>query len=331
MKKIRIGIWGTGSIANRIMADFSRGENYVFAAACSRTLSRAEAFQKKYGAMRAVEGCDRLAHDPDIDLVYVASPHPFHFEDAKAFLEGGKHVIVEKPFTVYPNDAEALVKLAREKKLFLMEAMWTRFLPAIMDAKRKIEEGAVGNIRLITANFGYRSAFDPESRIFAKRLAGGSLMDVGVYALSFACMLLGNDATIQAVNCVKTPSFVDASVAFQLSWPSGASAQLFSAVDTATEARAVIYGETGTIEIPDFWHAAEYTLIRNGESEHFAFPKENEGHFHQFEHACELILRGKTESPVMPHTDTLRIMNMLTDIRRQAGITYPEEEKNAEA
>lgn len=329
MQKIRVAIWGTGSIANRVMADFKRGANYELTAVCSRNAARAEAFRQKYQLPRAIEGLKALAEDPAVDLVYVASPHPFHFADALTLIENGKHLVVEKPFTLNDCEAEILISAAKHKNLFIMEAMWTRFLPAMMDLKTRIDSGIIGDIRLITGNFGYANAFDPESRIFKRSLGGGSLMDVGVYPLNLAMRFLGNDAKIDCVSVVKTPTDVDGSMAFQLSWENGACAQLFSAVDTMTDSRAAIYGTRGYIEIPDFWHATRYRVVVGGKAEDYTFDPENEGHYHQFEHAAECIRNGKTESDIMPHEDTIQVLKIMTELRRITGISYPEEKIDA--
>jgi len=328
---IRIGFWGTGSIANRVMADFRCGGSYSLTAVASRTLEKAEAFQRKHNVPLALEGMAALASREDVDLVYVASPHPFHAHDAEFFLNHGKHVIVEKPFTINDAQAAKLISLAREKKLFLMEAMWSRFLPAMQSLKQKVSEGVLGNVRLITANFGFHSAFDANSRIYNMDLGGGSLLDVGIYSLSFASLFLGPDASVQAVNAVKAPTGADESLAFQLSWNNGACAQLFSAVSVQTESRAMIYGDKGYAEIPDFWHAQKYSLTLGGKTEVYTFPPENEGHYHQFEHAAKIIESGGTESPLMPLSETEALMRLMTGMRKTLGIYYPKEKIHAEA
>lgn len=328
---IRIGIWGTGSIAHRIMADFRRASNIELCAIASRSIEKAEAFQKQYKIPTALSGLKALCEYDGIDAVYVASPNPFHAQDAKLLLESGKHVICEKPFTINESEAEMLIQCAKKHNCFLMEAMWSRFMPAMRDLKARVDAGAIGEIRLITANFGFSLPFDENSRIYNMQLGGGALLDVGIYALSFASLFLGPDASVQAANCVKAPTGTDSSTAMQLVWPTGACAQLFCAVDAQTESRAMIYGTKGYAEIPDFWHASRYSITAGSETKTFSFEKENEGHYHQFQHAAEMMEKGETESDIMPLWETAAIVRLMTEIRRRLEISYPEEQNHAKA
>ena len=327
MRKIRVGILGTGSIVRRIMSDFPLGENYELVAFASRTLHNAQEAKARYGAKYAFGSAEALAACPEVDLVYIATPHNLHKPHTLLMLRAGKHVLCEKPFALNDREAEEMIALAREKRLFLMEAMWSRFMPAMADIKRLTDEGALGEIRLVTANFGYSMAFNPESRIYNRSLAGGALMDVGVYALNLASFWIGSDVMQSFAQCVKAPSGVDSRIAVQLSYENGALAQVNAAVDTLTESRAMVYGSKGFVEIPDFWHATRYELRYPGKVPDLkVFPDENEGHHHEFVHAADCILRGLTESPVMPLNETVKILKTMTESRRACGIVYPEEE-----
>lgn len=326
MQKIRVGILGTGSIVRRIMADFLTGENYELTAFASRSLSRAQEFKDLYGSKYAYGSYEELAASPYVDLVYVASPHNFHKDHALMMLRGGKHVICEKSFALNEIEADEMISLARSKGLFLMEAMWSRFLPAMRDLKTRVDAGLIGNVCAFTGNFGFRSEFDPQSRLYNMSLAGGSLMDVGIYPLSAACYFLGHRFSSASSLCVKAPTGADARFAVQVGFDGGAQAQILCAVNMATESRAVLYGTEGFVEIPDFWHATQYTVNIGRKSETFRFPPENEGHRHEFSHAAECILKGLTESPVMPLDETREILRLMSKIRREHGIVYPEEQ-----
>ncbi len=323
---IRVGFAGTGSITRRIMKDFNTGGNYTLEAVASRLIERAEAAREKYAARLAFGSYEEMAKSDSVDLVYIATPHNTHMEYALMMLKNGKHVICEKPFALNDGQAREMIKAARENGLFLMEAMWSRFMPAIVSAKAFADAGGIGNINLITANFGYRSAFDPESRIYSMNLAGGALMDVGVYPLNIACHFLGTDVSDMQTMCVKAPTGADTRFMAQLKFRSGAFAQINCATDTDTDSRLVIYGSEGRLEVPDFWRAVSYTVYKNGESVDYAFPRENEGHTHEFRHAAEMILAGASESPVMPLSDTEAIAGMLAEMRRRQGVIYPEEQ-----
>ena len=325
MAKLRVGILGTGSIVRRIMADFRTGENYELTAFASRSLGRAREFADRYGAKYAYGSYEDMANSPDVDLVYVASPHNYHRAHTLMMLSGGKHVVCEKPFALNDTEADEMISLAREKGLFLMEAMWTRFLPAMRDLKTRVDGGLIGDVYAFAGNFGYSSAFDPQSRVYSMSLAGGSLMDVGIYPLSISAYFLGCRFASASSLAVKAPTGADARFFAQIGFEGGAGAQILSAVDMETESRAMLYGSRGYVEIPDFWHAARFDAHINGSTQVFRFPQENEGHRHEFAHAAECVLNGLTESPIMPLDETREILRVLTKMRREQGIVYPEE------
>lgn len=320
MEKLRVGVIGLGSIFHRVMKSFDRAENCVLYAVAARDAARARAEAEKYGAIKAFGSYEELAECPDVDLVYIATPHNFHMEQTLMCLEKGKHVICEKAFAMNGTEAREMAEMARDKGIFLMEAMWTRFLPAIKQLKVMYEAGELGRIRHIAADFAYASKYDPESRIYAPAMGGGALMDVGIYPLSICEYILGAHHSMQ-VNCVKTPSGVDARTAMQLGFADGATAQLMSGIDVNGTSVMTIYADKANVVVPDFWHATQ--LIVNGNM--IQFPEENEGHHHQFVHAAEMIAAGRTESDVMPLDETIRLMDVMTDARHENGIFYPGE------
>lgn len=326
MAKIRVGILGTGSIVRRIMADFRMGENYELTAFASRSYDRAREFADRYGAKYAYGSYEELAQSPRVDLIYVASPHNYHKAHTLMMLAGGKHVVCEKPFALNDTEADEMIALARKKGLFLMEAMWSRFLPAMRDLKARVEGGLIGDIYAFTGNFGFSSEYNPQSRVYSMSLAGGSLMDVGVYPINIAAYFLGCRFTSASSLAVKAPTGADARFFSQIGFEGGAGAQILSAVDMATESRVMLYGSRGFVEIPDFWHATRYDARADGKTQTFRFPEENEGHRHEFAHAAECVLSGRTESPVMPLNDTREILRVMAKMRREQGIVYPEEQ-----
>ncbi|MGI6238466.1 MAG: Gfo/Idh/MocA family protein [Christensenellales bacterium] len=325
MEKLRVGVMGLGGIFHRVMADFQKAENCELYAVAARDGARAQDAVARYGAKRAFGSYAEMLECPEVELVYIATPHSLHREHALTCLAHGKHVLCEKAFALNDSQAREMVRAARANGLFLMEAMWTRCLPAMRALKQMADAGTFVEIRHITANFGYAAAFDPNSRIYAPELAGGALLDVGIYPLSITAMLLGAEPAEVQSACVMAPSGVDARTVAQLSYASGATAQFFCAVDTAGDSRMTVYGTAARVEIPDFWHATQFTVHRGGEAQLHSFPPENEGHHHQFIHAAECIRAGKTESPLMPLDETVALMRIMTQMRQANGFLYPVE------
>lgn len=321
MKKLRVGVIGLGSIFSRVMTDFHNARNCELYAVAARDIDRARAAALKYGAKRFFGSYEELAECPDVDMVYVATPHSFHREHTLMCLANGKHVLCEKAFAMNGREAREMTGFAREKRLFIMEAMWTRFMPAMEKLRQLHTTGELGEIHHITADFGYAANYDPESRIFAPGLGGGALLDVGIYPLSVCAMLLGTEVEEIQSQCVPAPSGVDARTSMQLRYASGATAQLMSAIDVNGTSRMTVYARRAMVEIPDFWHATR--LIINGKE--MKFPDENEGHHHQFVHAADMIAAGRTSSDIMPPEETVRLMDIMTGVRLANGIRYTGE------
>lgn len=325
MEKVRIGVIGLGSIFRRVMVDFPNAHNCTLYAVAARDLARAEEAKERYGAAKAFGSYEELLACPEVELVYVATPHSLHHAHVMACLAQGKHVICEKAFSLNDTQAAEMARMAREKGLFLMEAMWTRFVPAMVKLRALAEEGALGEIRHVVANFAYNARFDPESRLFAPHLAGGALLDVGIYPLSIIAMLLGDRPSSVDSMCVMAPSGVDARTTAQLRYDSGATAQFMCGVDVNGDSRMTVFGTKARVDIPEFWHPTRLEVVCGGETEVLVFPPENEGHSHQFVHAARMIRAGHTESPVMPLDETVQLMKLMTEMRRTNGFFYPGE------
>lgn len=331
LSQLRVGILGTGSIVRRVMSDFHNGENYALTAFASRTPGRAREFADQYGAPLAFDSYESLAACPEVDLVYIASLHNRHKDHTLLMLNHGKHVLCEKPFALNHEEAEEMIALARKKQLFLMEAMWTRFLPAIVDLKARCDAGELGEILSVTANFSCRVPFDPDSRVFSMEKSGGALLDIGVYPLSLAAHFLGARPASVSTVCRQSPTGSDSRMAIQLGYENGAFAQIHTAVDMASDERAMVHGSKGYAVIPAFWHATRYEIHSDAGIQFFTFPAENEGHHHEFEHAARCIREGLTESPVMPLAESFDILQLMTKVRHQCGVVYPEEKEHAQA
>ncbi len=325
MEKVKVGVLGLGSIFRRVMTDFPNAKNCALYAVAARDIARAEEAKAKYGARVAFGRYESLLECPEVELVYVATPHSLHYEQVMACLAHGKHVICEKAFALNDTQAAEMAAFAREKKLFLMEAMWTRFLPAMEKLRAMVAAGELGQVRHITADFAYASRFDPESRLYAPQLAGGALLDVGIYPLSMIAMLLGDAPARVDSSCILAPTGVDARSVAQLQYACGATAQLMCGIDVNGDSNMTVYCTDARVDIPDFWHATRFAVTRGGETQTFTFPPENEGHHHQFVHAADCIRRGVFDSPVMPLAETVQLMKLMTDIRFANGFRYPGE------
>ncbi len=309
-KPLRWGIMGTGGIAGAFAEDLKLTGSGVVAAVGSRTAESAGAFAGQRGIPTRHGSYEALANDPDVDIVYVATPHPLHHANARLALEAGKPVLVEKPFTMNAEEARDLVALARERDLFLMEAMWTRFLPHIRHVRELLPR--LGDVVTVTADHGQWFAEDPAFRLFAPGLGGGALLDLGIYPVSFASMVLGAPERVAAM---VTPAFtgVDAQTSMLFGYASGAQAVLSCTLSAVSPTTASIVGTDARIEIEGpFYAPASFTLIpREGERSRFEYLDEGRGLRHQADEVARLLAAGETESALMPLDETVAIMTTM--------------------
>lgn len=312
---IRWGILGTGRIARTFTEDLLLLPDHIVAAVGSRTLETAEEFAARYGAARAYGSYEELAGDDRIDVVYVATPHTAHHPAARLCLEAGRPVLVEKPFTTSAAEAEDLVALARDRGLFAMEAMWTRFNPLVVRLRELVRDRAVGDVKAVYADFSFAVAFDAEHRLWSPDLAGGALLDVGVYPLSFAWMLLGPPKTVQAT-ASSAPTGVDANTGMLLGYDSGAVALLHCGLQADSPQTATVVGTAGRIELAaPFYRPTAMTLYREGgEPETFTADPPGHGFTYEAEEVARRLRAGETESPDMPLDETLAILSTLDQI-----------------
>ncbi len=327
MDKVRLGIVGPGRIVHRVMKDLRQAEHIDITAVASRSLERAQAAAKEFGIARAFGSYAEMAQSAAVDLVYVALPHPFHCETAKLFLSNGKHVIVEKPFAINARQAREMVECAQAHGVYLMEAMWSRFFPLSQALKARIDAGDFGDIRRMTGDFAFRAAPDYEDRLYKRALAGGSLLDVGIYPLSMFCFYKGALPEKVQVLSTLTPTDVDGLCSFQAQFADGAVGQGFAALEVTTDQAMKLYGTEAWVEVPDFWHPTRYIVHRfRQEDEVCEFAPENEGFHHEFEFAAKAILAGETDQTVIPLAESVRIMEIMDAMRAEMGVVYPGEE-----
>lgn len=325
MSAIKWGILGCGSIANAHAAALSETPDAELWAVGSRTETKAKQFAKKHQSYRSYMSYKELAEDPDVQAVYIATPHPMHCENTLLCLDNGKAVLCEKPFAVNAREARKMVETAREKRLFLMEAMWTRFFPIMHRVRDEIAKGTIGKVRIVTADFGFRAGYDPKSRIFDPHLGGGALLDVGVYAISFASMILGKPSSI-ASTMKEAGTGVDAQSAYVFGYRSGEIAILYSSVEANTPWEATIVGEEGRIRIHSpFWKPSQMTITTQEGNQEVNVPYDGNGYRFQVEEVGRCIRENLTESPIMPLDETVSIMETMDEIRKQWGLKYPSE------
>jgi predicted dehydrogenase len=320
---IRWGILGTGGIAAAFAGDLPRVGGAQLAAVGSRSSASAAAFAERHGFARAHGSWAELAADPDVDVVYVATPHAFHLPAALACLAGGKAVLCEKPITLDLPSAARLVQEARTLGLFLMEAMWMRCNPAIRKMVALIADGAIGEVTAVHADFGLQGPFDAGHRLRDPALGGGALLDLGVYPINLAHLVLGAPATVTSWAHL-TPEGVDDNTGILLGYDSGAVAALTCGLVGATKNAASITGTRGRIDLPPgFFVPQSFTLHRADTSEVFEFPFAGRGYQFEAEEVQRCLLAGALESPLMPHETTLEVMALMDTVRDEIGVVYP--------
>ena len=327
MRKFRWGILGTGAIASQFVRGLRSVPEAEVLAVGSRSEASAAKFADKRNIPRRHASYHALASDPDVDVVYIATPHPFHAENATLCLEAGKAVLCEKPFCVNAAEAERVVGLAREKGLFLMEGMWTRFFPLMGEVRRLVSEGALGEVRMLNVDFGFRADPDPASRLFAPGLGGGALLDVGVYCVSFASMVLGRPSGSVGISHLGETG-VDEQASIGLEHEGGRLANLSIGIRTTTPQEATIMGTEGYVRIhAPWWRPESMTISRPGEEdETVEVPVTGNGFGYEAAEVMRCLEAGKTESEIMPLDETVSVMKTMDSIRAAWGLKYPGEE-----
>ena len=322
---IRWGILGTGGIARKFAEGLKTAGGATLTAVGSRSQESADKFGKKFNVPRCHVSYELLAQDPEVDVIYIATPHPLHKDNSILCLESGKAVLCEKPFTINRREAEELVSCARSKNLFLMEAMWTRFLPTLVKARELLAEGLIGEPRMVRSDFGFRAGYDEESRLFEHKMGGGGLLDVGIYSISLAAMVLGTKPDQVASLAAMGKTGVDEQNTVNFSYSNGAIAMTASAVRTNTPQDTHIIGENGWIHLHSpFWNGTTLTLAIDGKApETMEFPMRGNGYNYEAEAVMDCMRAGKTESEIMPLDDSIAIMDIMDRARAQWGLKYP--------
>lgn len=322
---MKIGILGAGNIARNMANTLNAMDDAQFYAVGSRSMEKAEKFAKEYGAQKAYGSYEDLVSDPEVELVYVATPHSHHFEHAKLCIEHGKPVLCEKAFMANAKQAKEIFELAKEKNVFITEAIWTRYLPSRKMIDDVIASGEIGEVTFVTANLGY-DIKDVE-RMQNPELAGGSLLDVGIYPLTFISMVLGNEIKEVVSTCTKTATGMDEQNAIILKYDNGVMAMAHSGMLAGTEQYGIVYGTKGYLIAENLnnvtgikVYTKERKLIRE-----LSVPKQITGFEYQVRASMKAIREGRLECEEIPHEESVIMMELMDRLRADWGIRYPFE------
>lgn len=324
MNKIRFGIAGPGNIARKFAAAIKNVPEAELVAVASRTRQRGEAFASEFGIPTVFGSYEEMAASSDVDAVYVATPHPLHKPCAEIFLNAKKHVLCEKPVCVNADEARALYECSKKNGVFLMEAMWTRFLPAVIEAQSLVKNGEIGELRAISADFCYNMETMREHNVFNKDMAGGSLLDVGVYGINFACFFEGYDVKTVNSHC-RVENGVDSHATTILGYENGVSAVVTSALTAKKPESAYLYGSEGYIFIPGFYKAQKLVINKNKTETVIERPSIGAGFEEEIIETCKCISAGKTQSDIHPMTDSIKVLEIMDTVRKQNDIVYPSD------
>ncbi len=322
MRAIRWGLLSTSGIAHTFAADLRRTEGAELAAVGSRSLDSAQAFADQYGVARAHGSYEELVADPDVDIVYVSTPHAFHRDNVLLCFDAGKPVLCEKALTLNAADAAELVATSREKGLFFMEAMWMRCNPNIRAIQDIVRSGVIGEVTAVSVDFGFVPDKPPEHRLFDPALGASALLDLGVYTTTFIWLFLGEPTTVQSTG-VLSDRGVDLSCASVFSYEAATATSLCT-MTAFTPRQAYVGGTRGHIAVPPFFHhPAEFTVTVGEEAQRHAEPVAGHGFVHEIEEVHRCLAAGATESELVPLDETVAILRILDTLRAQVGSKLP--------
>lgn len=329
VEKIKWGIIGPGSISRKFATGLQAVTDAELYAVASRDLEKATIFGKEFGAQKFYDSYEALVNDADVDVVYIGTPHTFHKPHTLLCLNAGKHVLCEKPFAVNLAEAREMVNLARDKRLFLMDALWTRYFPIMSKLRKLLREKTIGDVMLVQADFGFRmGAVIPEHRLFNPELAGGALLDVGIYPVQFASMIYGKQPESIVSQVTLGETGVDELSVSVFKYSDYEMATITTAIRMSTLHEARIMGTQGIISIPNWWHPTEMTVQVNGKDpDVYQYELEGNGYNYEAIEVGRCIREGLTESDVTPLSETLDIIRTMDTMRKKWGLSYPGEKK----
>ncbi len=329
--KTKWGIIGLGNIANKFASDLQLSKNAILYGVASRDIEKAKIFSKKYHSVHYYGSYEELAKNPEIDVIYIATPHTFHFENTMMCLKNDKSVLCEKPLGINSDEVKTMLKEAKSKKLFLMEALWTRFIPATEKLIELLQEKVIGDIISIRADFGYKGDLKLEGRIYNKKLGGGSLLDIGIYPIYLSLLTLGLPANIK-VMARMTETGVDSYCSMLFDYENYAKANLESTVEADTPIEAYIYGTKGHIKLHTrFHHTEKISLYQNGElTQVFDMKHKGEGYIYEIEEVNTCLRNNELESTKLPHSVSLNLITLIDRVKDKIGLSYKSRKENSD-
>ena len=322
---MKFGIIGAGDIAHAMANTISQMEDVCMYAVASRNINKAAEYKEKYGMKKAYGSYEKLAADSDVDVIYIATPHSLHYEQVKMCLNYGKHVLCEKAFTANEKQAEELIAISESKGLFLGEAMWTRFMPLTKKLVQLLEEKVIGDVTLMTANLNFPMMH--KERLVKPELAGGALLDVGIYPLTMASIVMGDDIADMNATAILTDEGVDKMGQYTIRYKNGTMSDLNAGMCSYSDGNAVIYGTEGHIVVEGVNCLQSIRVFDANWNLTNVIEKETQisGYEYEVEACVKAIQNGNIECEEMPHKQTLHMMRVMDEIRRKTGVIYPFE------
>ncbi len=325
MKKLKMAILGAGGIASIMAKTISQMEQVECYAVGSRSLEKAQAFAQKFGFQKAYGSYEELVKDEEVELVYIATPHSEHYENARLCIRHKKPVLCEKAFTANAKQAKELLEYAKKERVFITEAIWVRYMPMLQIIRKELADGVIGTPTMLTANLGYLVSAVP--RMQRPELAGGSLLDLGVYPINFALMMFGDNIAKVSSACTYTDSGVDEQDSITLLYEDGKVAQLAASMLGLSDRRGTIYGTKGFMVIENINNFESLTVYDTNyhEVKTIERPAQISGYEYEVEACIRALSEGKLECEEMPHEETLRVMELMDGLREEWGVKFPFE------
>ncbi len=321
-KKINWGIIGLGRIANKFAEDLLLSSDAVLYGVASRDINKVIDFATKFNAIKYFGSYQELANDSEIDIIYIATPHTLHFENAMMCLKSNKAVLCEKPMGMNAQQVQQMISEAKSRNLFLMEGLWTRFIPATEKLIELLDKQTIGEVQSVRADFGFKGDLNFKSRVYDKKLGGGSLLDVGIYPIYLSLIVLGQPTAIEAkASFMETK--VDGSCAMVFKFENGSKANLESSIETNTPTEAYITGTKGVLKLHRrFHHSEKMSITQNGETETIDIKYKGSGYIHEIEEVNNCLLDNKTESTKLPLATSLDLISVIDRVREEIGLKY---------
>lgn len=324
---MKLAILGPGRIANTVAPALVALPEIECYAVASQTPGKAAAFAEKFGFEKAYTSYEEMLNDPNVELVYITTPHSHHYEQMMLCLEHGKHVICEKAFTMNAAQAKTVRAFAQSRGLYVAEAIWTRYMPSRAMIDQVIESGAIGTVNTLTANLSYNVAY--KQRLVDPALAGGALLDIGIYGLNFTLMHFGDDIERIESSVRLADTGVDAMETITIFYRDGRMAVLTHSIYCRSDRKGILHGDKGYLVVENINNPQSISVYDMGDNlvARYEVPRQINGYEYEFREAVRCIREGKTESDSMPMAETVKVMELMDSLRRKWGVVYPQEKE----